>query len=373
MDQNLKQYFEPAPGLEQDDHINLQVWRKSANTGKMERVRFKYGITGYFVPGERIYIFMKLAPGTSFSMKNEFRVGFGFHARGVTITDPVNGIASIPATYTFQNPQHVKLDGQPCDLWDHNDQLYNESAGQLWPAPNKSLPRQGHKIIDNNFVSGSNHYLSFEYTIPDMVWDGAFTYGSGSTGSGGTIGATARGFAIEPIAGIDVRYVLDSDYRKAVGIDKPEAEQPIEPRKDHDPFSIIEELEDKQLSEMSPLYSEEYGALLFPTTKTLRAHDENGAVQTYTDDFFKYSASAWRWSESKKPTYQELIKDIPGYRYVADDFEQNKNDNYGDGSMTKLPKFSVVMDGAGLRFIKHFYVTYEKLPEPMTYSFFRKC
>ncbi|MDD7401847.1 MAG: hypothetical protein SPK23_01570 [Eubacteriales bacterium] len=370
MDPKYKQYFEPA-GRPYEPPIEVQVWRRSNTTGELIRMRMTWG-DYYFVPGERIYIFMKLNSASSTfpdsTMENEFRLGFGFHTRSALVTDPVVGTAQIPRYWTFQEAQNVKLDGQPCHLWDNNAEIYGQTSTNKYPAPKEGIPQQGHKVIDKRFPQAAYHYLSFEYTIPEMLWDGAFTYGSGSTGAPtNQIGARAQHFGAEPVAGIDVRYVLDSDYRTARGIPADEEVTPIQPREKESRFSLIDDLEGKQIADKSPLYSEHYGAFLFPTSDTFRSYDEHGNIITYADDLFKCSASSWLYSESKKPTYQSLIKKIDGYEYVADDFEQNQYDNYGDGRLTKLPQFAVVRDANGqVRFIKHFYVTYKKLPEPPT-------
>lgn len=368
MDPALKEFFEPAPGLSYDPPIGMTVWRKNAATGKLQRVHFIFG-TGFFVPGERIYVFLKLSPDAPYSMHSECRLGFGFQTCAATVLDPASGKAQLPPYYTFQEAQNVKLDGQPCHLWDNNASIYGETSDQLIPAPKTSEPRMGHKVIDESFAEGAFHYVSLEYDIPEMVWEGAFSYGSGSTGSGyGSIGAEASHFYIEPLAGIDVRYVLDDDYRAAMDIDQPEAEQPIPPREKLDRYSLIEALEAKQIAEKSPLYSEEYGRYLFPTTDTIKVYDANGKVVDLDGSYFLCSARAWNYFDAPKPTYKSLIKEIKGYEYVADDFERNATEYYNDGVESKLPKFSVHYDAStGLvRYVKHFYVTYKKVPEPPT-------
>lgn len=370
MDPELKKYFELPSGYDFRGPISLNVWRKNPDTGEMQRIRFQGGVRAYLNPGERIYVFMKMSPkARGYSMENEFRVGFGFHAQTLKITDPVNGTGVLPGYSTFYDAENVRLDGQPCDYWDNNARKYGETSTKIWPAPNKDLPNQGHVIIDKKFPMEAFHYLSFEYVIPKNIWSGAFSYGSGSTGnSSHLIGARAQGFLVEPLAQIDVRYVLDDDYRKSQGIVSSEEENPIPPREEDSRYYIIDDLENKQLIDKSTNFTEAYFEYLFPTTEKFNGIDLDGKRRAFEKKHFMYSDKGWFYEDVDKPSYESLIKEIPGYEYVANDFELNENKFYLDGKIHKLPMFMVTYDPKTktVQYFKHFYVTYKKLPTPPT-------
>lgn len=365
MDPELKKYYEVPDYKKSSDGFDMNVFRKDPKTGEMVSVPIT-GMATYCYPGETLYFFFKINADT-FPMKNEPRIGWGFHNRNIhPKTDGSDGVYVMDNFYTYVSPQNVKLDGRPVDRWYSKEDVYGKTSTSPYPAPDKSLPYQGHVKIEENMVKGVTHYLSFEYKLADNLWYAAFSHGSGSTGqAGGVIGARARGFRIFPISGIDVRYVLDDDYRQATGAAGPEEAHPLQPRQENDRFTIIESLESKQLTQKSNMYWDGFGEVLFPLNRTFRKYDENGVIQTYE---YKYQMTGAGAYETLRPTYKGLIKDIPGYTYVADDFELNKDKFYGDGTETKLPMFDYIFDPATgeVKIFKHFYVTYKKNPEPPT-------
>ncbi|MBY4798304.1 LPXTG cell wall anchor domain-containing protein [Collinsella sp. AGMB00827] len=368
MDPELKRFYEPPKGIEANPPIEIQYWRKHPVTGEMQRLPVKFFSTN-LIPGERIYAFMRLdTNGKDVYMRNQPRVGFAFHAR--TLIPGADGKGKLAPYYSLLTPQNVKLDGQPSTLWSNPTESYIEQSKSIWPTPRKDIKAFGHKMIEEHVEPGVLHYISFEYEIPKNVWSGAFSYGSGSTGTSGdynnTIGARATGFKFGPMASMDVRYVLDSDYRKALGIKESEEKSPLVARKKQDSYDLIQALEGKQIAKKSPLWHDGYEEYLFPLKDTYRMHDKDGNVVTLENKYFSWGPATYPMEE--KPTYQSLLRNIEGYRYVADDFELNTNKFYADGKESKLPMFDYDYDPVTgtIKYTRHFYVTYEKLPEPPT-------
>lgn len=361
MDPQLKKYFYSSRAKDNAESILVQVYRDHPETGELQRVPVSYSSISA-VPGETLYFFIKLN-GHHYPMKNQLRLNWGFNLRLSHKAE--EGVYKLDPYYSFIKVEDLLLDGKPSKLFDDQIEIYGETSKRQLPAPKKDVPYQGHKIIEESVARGAEHFISFKYTLPQNFWDGAWTQGSGSTGQqGGVISARAQLIRISPLGAMDVRYVLDDDYRAALNIDGPQEEVPISAREESDRFHIIESLEDKQLIEKSPWFYDRYEEYLFPLDKTFRHLSEDGA--SIVESPYRYVMAGPDHFKRERPTFESLIKEIPGYEYVSHDFELNQDRDYKDNELSPLPMFDYSFDKTSgiVRISKHFYVTYRKKSAP---------
>ncbi|MFP7707697.1 Cna B-type domain-containing protein [Trueperella sp. LYQ141] len=367
MDPKYREFFEPRVPSSSTNHLTYQLWQKHPVTGQMERVPVTW-MTAAINPGAKLYVFMKVDVSKArYDMSNETRVGFGFHYWG---SHPAgDGVYALDrndagkALFTFLKPDSVMIDGQITNRFDDAERIYGTHTTDPYPAPDRSEPRQGHKVIEKKVARGAVHYIAIEYTMPDNFAYAAWSHGSGSSGSAsGSIGAKAQGFRAFPLPRIDVRYVLDKDYRQSQGIAAPESDSPLTEREQMAQYHVIADLENKQIAEKSAVFMDGAGETLFPLDTTFRISGSDGSVQTLPYKYVMFGPGAY---STERPTYESLIKDIPGYRYVADDFQKSTDKFYNEGKESKLPVFDYEFDPSTgkVAVFKHYYVTYEALTD----------
>lgn len=186
MDKNIKQFFMPKNknDFKSDYGFEMYVWRKHPITGVMTRVQFTYGNL-FAYPGETLYFFIKVNTD-NYPAKNNPRIGWGFHNRMIhTNGESSKEAFKLDPYCTYMSPENVRLDGKRVTRWDDKSNVYGKTSTAAYPAPDKSIPYQGHVKIENAMHDGVYHYITFQYTLPQNLWYAAFSRGSGCDGQTG--------------------------------------------------------------------------------------------------------------------------------------------------------------------------------------------
>ncbi|WP_216388194.1 Cna B-type domain-containing protein [Arcanobacterium phocae] len=241
------------------------------------------------------------------------------------------------------------------------------------------------------------------------------TIGTGSTGDteGGSIGAKANGLHVSIPAYADFRYVLDSEYRQALGITDTESDgQPI--KLPHRPlaswsgelagstYTTIACLEDSSQF-LSPVLASQKTAEIYPelakkypniaaSTDEVQVADGSGSygLGRWPYEFslrqpgtwasasglrpMNYDSAAGQFLDYEdknlpyKPTFESVKKEIPGYTYVDNDLpveEKGVFDSMGSGGIPLFkpaPNIKLSYHKQVGYETQHLYFTYKKNP-----------
>lgn len=318
------------------------------------------------------FYYDKSQTGADKAPTRNFRFGAVWHAQSVDMREG-------RGNYIFVPVQNFLFDGKPTDIYNAEDPIVRDKNGD-WVRMNdgKGYYEPIHYEFDDEFEFDEEHTFQFDYYLPSYADLGSLTFGTGSTGDtqGGSIGAVANGMEVPIEVGMDVRYVLDSEYRAARGAGfYPELNSDIETSKTmgieypnrplakwsgefanstYTTISCLEE-EGQQLHPVNdgvPI-NKVYPQLPFTDKITARAgagtsffavypyeyylrnghqwdslsglsliNIKDGEVVPYTSDDGSYKNLPY------KPTPQSFIEDIPGYEFVGTDLPIYENGAY---------------------------------------------
>lgn len=275
-----------------------------------------------------------------------------------------------------------------------------------------------HIVFDAEMNFDETYTFTWDAYLPAEADYGGISIGTGSTGDteGGTIGAKANGLDVVIPSSVDYRYVLDSEYRAALGVEK-DAKIPHRPLAywrgpiEGSTYTTVSCLE-AEGQHLAPVMGKQATTDIYPeltkypsiTGSEVTFRDRSGryALARYPYEFYIGQPGNWAslsglyimnyddaTGEFKdygdkdipyKPTFESVKREIPGYHYVDNDLpmlEDGKMDMPGYKDVT-APNLSLsyhkysratAPEGTDPSFdgeTQHLYFTYA--PDPGTFE-----
>lgn len=371
--------FEPETRLMYRDasaHISYVLYIQKDGRGPLVQIRRPF-FRVYAGPGDKLHFYYTIT-GSQHQYNNTPRLGFQADYREIIrLPDGKYGYGRDLIPLELKN---FRMDGEPCPLWEGLDRQLIPSASTDPAVATHGYEvygkgrnhRPAHPPLGFNMTKADKHYISFEMTIPENAHYVIYGQGSGSSGqSGGVISARADKLDIYTRAQMQFHYVLDKDYRQVRNIAGEEDVSPIAPRGLNDSFFPLSPAL-KELAPPSEIYNDLPMQYLFPQKPeyyfNTRDPKTGDVVKQQYDVFLFNSGVSW----VKRPTYDELKKDIPGYAFVSDDLSRPVGESpdtvakYVVGPDNRLPQFDYEIDqrtGKLMR-VRHYYFTYKALATP---------
>ena len=269
--------------------------------------------------------------------------------------------------------ENLRVNGQPVstELYDYKTQegtVVKKSDG-TWRHvgdDKRSYFEPKHIVFDATMEFDEQYTFTWDAYLPADADYGGISIGTGSTGDtqGGVIGAKANGLDVVIPAAVDYRYVLDSEYRAALGIEElDESGKPVKipnrplafwggPIKGSTYTTVSCLEEDGQ--HLAPVLSKQATTSIYPDLKkypsitgsevTFRDEAGSYALARYPYEFYigqpgnwaslagmrlmNYDDATGKFSDfgdkdvPYKPTFESVRRDIPGYHYVDNDLPQ---------------------------------------------------
>ncbi|WP_211080635.1 Cna B-type domain-containing protein [Arcanobacterium buesumense] len=350
--------------------------------------------------------------GDNVAPTNQFRLGVTWQYTRRDTNDP----------YTWKPVENMMLDGQPIDrdLYDPADQesvVVKKSNGDWSHVPDRpsGFFEPKHVVFDDLFEFNEEHTFVWDAYLPVFGDGGGMTIGTGSTGDtqGGSIGAKANGLYVSIPAYADFRYVLDSEYRQALGIDQLDADGnalklPHRPLArwsgplEGSTYTTIQCLESQEQF-LAPVLAGQKSADIYPdlAEKYPSIAQSSGEVQI-ADGAGSFGLGRWpyefsmrqpgTWASASglrvmnydsatnsfldygdkdlpyKPTFESVKKDIPGYTYVDNDLPVEEDGIFDSMNSGGIPQFKSAPNiklsyhkTVGLE-TQYLYFTYKKNP-----------
>lgn len=308
-----------------------------------------------------------------------------------------------PDAYIWKPVENFLYDGQPTDIYKADDPVVKDSNGNFVRMHNgKGFYEPIHFVFEDTFGPGVEHTMQYDVYLPYNADWGGMTFGTGSTGDthGGSIGAKANGMTVPIAAKMDVRYVLDSEYRAARGFPQASSSSSDESQSAGLPNEIAGkdevlknqytarpqagwgrqlegstyttldclEAEGQQLTELanSVPINKIYPNLNSDAAVPLEAAPGTAFFARYPYQYYLTGGRTWDSLSGQrymnlnsetgefepftdkngnqlvfpyKPTPQSLIADIPGYKYVGFDLPTMKNGAYKGLTSEGYPEY----------------------------------